>query len=389
MAISGRRRKALILLLLTAVAGVWWSAEPTFHDTRRLRMQRSPQWRDGRFRNPQPLWNDFLGAFASILKRDANSTPKAALPAIRPQASELASAPASGLRATWLGHSTVMLDVDGVRILTDPVWGKRASPLGWAGPRRFYAPLIPLEAVPIPQVVAISHDHYDHLDRETIRRIRAWDTRFIVPLGVGARLEAWGVPAARITELDWWEATRVGDLEVTLTPARHASGRSLFDKDRTLWGGFAFRGPAHRVYYSGDTGMFPGLADIGTRLGPFDLTLIEAGAYGQAWPDWHLGPEQAVQAHGMVQGKVLLPVHWGLFDLAAHGWTEPMERVLVAAGRAGITVATPRPGEGFELETLPTLARWWPSLPWKSEAEVPIRATANGLKPQTVPGGAR
>lgn len=351
-------------------------------------MQESPQWSKGRFRNPQPLWNDFWGAFGSILRRDANSTPKEPVALAHPTRAGLAGDSASGLRATWLGHSTVYLEIDGIRILTDPVWGKRASPLGWAGPSRFYAPLIPLEQVPVPQVVAISHDHYDHLDHSTIRRIKDWDTRFIVPLGVGARLVDWGVPASSITELDWWESTRLGSLEVTCTPARHASGRGVFDKDRTLWGGFAFRGSRHRVYYSGDTGMFPGLADIGHRLGPFDLTMIEAGAYGQAWPDWHLGPEQAVRAHAMVQGKILLPVHWGLFDLAAHGWTEPIERVLVAARVAGITVALPRPGASFEPEALPEPVRWWPSLPWKTGAEVPIRATPDGLKPQTAQGGA-
>jgi L-ascorbate metabolism protein UlaG (beta-lactamase superfamily) len=229
----------------------------------------------------------------------------------------------------------------------------------------------------MPQVVAISHDHYDHLDEGTLRRMKDWDTRFVVPLGVGARLARWGVPEARITELDWWESERVGDLEVVLVPARHASGRGLRDKDRTLWGGFAFLGPRHRVYFSGDTGMFPGLADIGERLGPFDLTMIEAGAYNPAWPDWHLGPEQAVAAHRMVRGRVLLPIHWGLFNLAAHGWTEPVERVLAAAGQVGATVAVPRPGEGFETEA-PPHQRWWPDLPWKAGAEVPIRATLDG-----------
>lgn len=350
-------------------------------------MQRSPQWRKGRFHNPQPLWNDYLGAFATILRRDANSTPREPLPVVHPTLEALQRDSDSGLRATWLGHSTVYLEIDGTRVLTDPVWGERASPFRWAGPKRFYAPVIPLEALPVPQVVAISHDHYDHLDRATLRRIRHWDTRFIVPLGVGARLEAWGVPAARITELDWWETARVSGLHVTCTPARHASGRTMLDKDKTLWGGYAFRGPQHRAYFSGDTGMFPGLADIGTRLGPFDLTMIEAGAYGQAWPDWHLGPEQAVQAHAMVQGRVFLPIHWGLFDLAAHGWTEPIERVLAAAWAAGATVAVPRPGGSVEPEAPEALDRWWPSLPWKTGDEVPIRATLNGLRPQPAGGG--
>jgi len=344
--------------------------------------------KNGRYLNTLPLWNDYLGAIASILRRDPNSAPKAPPPVLHPTRQALATDAPSGLQVTWLGHSTVYLEIDGVRILTDPVWGERVSPFPWAGPKRFFAPPIALEELPVPEVVAISHDHYDHLDRATLRRIRHWDTRFVVPLGVGARLRGWGVPAARITELDWWETTQVGELEVTLTPARHASGRLVFDKDKTLWGGFAFRGPRHRVYYSGDSGMFPGLADIGERLGPFDLTLIEAGAYGPAWPDWHMGPEQAVRAHEMVQGRVLLPVHWGLFDLAAHGWTEPIERVLVAAREAGVTVVVPQPGERLEPGTPSGTHRWWPELPWKTAAEVPIRATLDGLRPQVEPGGA-
>lgn len=348
-------------------------------------MERSPQWRDGRFHNPQSLWNDTWGAIGSLFQRDRHSKPREPLSVAHPTRGGLEAAAPSGLRATWLGHSTVYLEVDGTRILTDPVWGPRASPVGWAGPKRFYAPLIPLEEVPVPQVVALSHDHYDHLDEGTLRRMKDWDTRFVVPLGVGARLRRWGVPEARITELDWWDSVRVGGLEVVLVPARHASGRGLRDKDRTLWGGFAFIGLRHRVYFSGDTGMFPGLADIGERLGPFDLAMIEAGAYNPAWPDWHLGPEQAVRAHQMVRGRVLLPIHWGLFDLAAHGWTEPVERVLAAAGPVGATVALPRPGEGFEPAT-PPQRRWWPPLPWKTGAEVPIRATLDG-QPMLPQGG--
>ena len=332
----------------------------------------------GRFRNPQPLWNDYPAALLSILRRSRDSFPKVPVEVVHPTRAGLASPSAEGLRATWLGHSTVHLEVDGIRILTDPVWGERASPFSWAGPRRFYPPVIALEDLPVPHVVAISHDHYDHLDRATILRIRDWDTRFVVPLGVGAHLRAWGVPPGRITELAWWETTRVGELEVACTPARHASGRWLFDKDRTLWGGFAFLGPRHRVYYSGDTGMFTGFEEIGARFGPFDLTMIEAGAYGQAWPDWHLGPEQAVEAHGLVRGKVLLPLHWGLFDLAAHGWTEPIERVLAAARASGAKVLTPRPGEGVEPGQGVPPRRWWPALPWKTGTEVPIRSTPDG-----------
>jgi L-ascorbate metabolism protein UlaG (beta-lactamase superfamily) len=233
--------------------------------------------------------------------------------------------------------------------------------------------------VPPVDAVVISHDHFDHLDMPTIAAMKGWKTTFVVPLGVGAHLEHWGVPAERIVELDWWEATRLGDLELVATPARHASGRSPFSgQNATLWAGFALIGPAHRVYYSGDTGLFPGLADIGARLGPFDLAMIEAGAYGRSWPDWHLGPEQAVQASQLVRAEVLLPVHWGLFNLAYHGWTEPAERVLVAAGRAGVTVTIPRPGQSVEPVALPALTRWWPDVPWRTAEEDPIVATKMG-----------
>jgi L-ascorbate metabolism protein UlaG (beta-lactamase superfamily) len=162
---------------------------------------------------------------------------------------------------------------------------------------------------------------------------------------------------------------------VVVTPARHASGRSLFDQNETLWASYAVIGPRHRAWFSGDTGLFPDLRVIGERLGPFDVTMIEAGAYGAAWPDWHLGPEQAVRAHRMVGGRVLVPIHWGLFDLAYHGWTEPVERVLVAANAAGVTTRAPRPGESVEPGALPEQERWWPEVPWNDAASDPIVAT--------------
>ena len=266
------------------------------------------------------------------------------------------------------------MEIDGVRVLTDPVWSETAGPAS-VGPRRFYPPPLPLEALPDLDAVVLSHDHYDHLDTPTIIALRERELPFIAPLGVGAHLEAWGVASERIVELDWWEATEIGKLEVTCTPARHASGRGLDDQNRTLWAGYALRGPEHRVYFSGDTGLFPDMKAIGTRLGPFDLTMIEVGAYGQGWPDWHIGPEQAVLAHGWVRGEVLLPIHWGLFNLSAHGWTEPIERVVVAAEQAGATIISPKPGGSVEPERPPTTERWWPALPWRTAEEAPIVST--------------
>jgi L-ascorbate metabolism protein UlaG (beta-lactamase superfamily) len=287
----------------------------------------------------------------------------------------LATPPPSGLRVTWLGHSTTLVEIDGHRVLTDPVWGERASPLPWLGPRRWYSPPLPLADVGSVDAVVISHDHYDHLDRATIVAIKDWPTTFVVPLGLGAHLAAWGVPEARIVELDWWDRTTVRGLTIVCTPARHASGRMIVDNDAKLWAGYAFLGDRHRVYFSGDTGLFPALREIGARLGPFDLTMIEVGQYNRAWPDWHIGPEQALRAHQWARGRLMMPIHWGLFRLAYHGWTEPVERLLVAAQTAGAHVVIPRPGQSFEPASPPPIERWWPALPWKTAAQDPIVST--------------
>jgi L-ascorbate metabolism protein UlaG (beta-lactamase superfamily) len=282
------------------------------------------------------------------------------------------------LRVTWLGHSTLLLEIDGHRVLIDPVWGERASPFSFMGPQRFYAPLLPLAELPPIDAVIISHDHYDHLDVPTVKALATRGVQWVVPLGVGAHLESWGVAAGQITELDWWGNTVVQGLTVTATPARHFSGRGLGDAGRTLWAGWAIAGPAHRVFYSGDTALHDQFTAIGDKLGPFDLTMIEAGAYDALWADVHLGPEQAVLAHQLVRGTVMLPVHWGMFDLALHGWTEPMERVLVAAQRAGVRVASPRPGDMVEPSRVGAPERWWPATPWVPVEQAPAYSTGVG-----------
>jgi L-ascorbate metabolism protein UlaG (beta-lactamase superfamily) len=340
------------------------------------RMQTSAQWDGDGFENPEPLWNDVWGMFTGALSASPQSSPDQALEFDAGDTTRFEQPPATGLRATWLGHSTILVEIDGHRVLTDPVWGERTSPISWLGPKRFYPPPIPLEELPAIDVVLISHDHYDHLDQPTIDTIKHWDTTFVVPLGVGGHLEYWGVPQDHIIELDWWERTRVGTLDIVCTPARHASGRHLLDQNATLWAGYALHGAEHRVFFSGDTGLFNGMTTIGDELGPFDLTMIEAGAYDQAWPDWHIGPEQAVRAHQMLRGEVMLPIHWGLFDLAYHSWTEPIERTLVAAAKAGVVVAAPQPGQSFEPEALEPVVQWWPAVLWRRANEYPIVSTA-------------
>lgn len=337
----------------------------------------SPQWRDGRFHNPQPLWSDGLGAWRQWLREPARAgqLPTAPPPVAKP---DLAVAPASGLRLTWFGHSSALLEIDGATVLIDPLWSERASPVAWVGPRLWYAPPLAPQALREVDVVLISHDHADHLDAGAITAMRDWRNVFVVPLGVGARLAAWGIGQARIVELDWWQSTRVGALNITATPSRHGSGRLATHGDRSLWAGFALRGPRHGVWYSGDTGFHDQLAAIGERLGPFDLTLIEAGQYDAHWPDTHLGPELAVEAHRLVRGGAMVPVHWGLVSLAPHGWTEPVERVRAAARCAGVRLLTPRPGQSIEPSEVADTPAWWPDLPWRHAADYPVTATRRG-----------
>ncbi|MCA9625038.1 MAG: MBL fold metallo-hydrolase [Myxococcales bacterium] len=349
---------------------------------RRRRMEASSHWTGKVFENTYPLWNDYWGMVTGAFDGSPNSTPPPPPPVVTPDPELFLSPPPSGLRITWLGHSTTLIEIDGRRFLTDPVWGERTSPFTFAGPKRWYAPPLPLEGVPPLDAVLISHDHYDHLDMPTIERMKHWDTTFVTALGVGAHLEYWGVPASRIVELDWGDEWSPGEgTTIVCAQARHASGRHLFDQNATLWAGYAVIGPKHRVYFSGDTGMFPELADIGREWGPFDVTMVEVGAYHRAWPDWHMGPEQAVAAHHMLRGRVFIPIHWGLFDLALHGWTEPVERTLVAAEEGNARVLVPRPGESLEPGHAKATARWWPTVPWQTAAEHPIVARGLPDKP--------
>ncbi len=325
------------------------------------------------------MWTDWRVALKETFRTNPYDTPSTPIPVLANAQAQYANAPSSGLRVTWFGHSSALVEIDGIALLTDPIWSERSSPVTWAGPVRWHAPAVSLRDLPRVDAVLISHDHYDHLDRATIQSLNDGRVRFIVPLGVGAHLVKWGVPESRITELDWWDSTNVGALKVIATPSRHASGRINPQGDRMLWAGYAMIGSAHRAWYSGDTGMQSAFAEIGRRFGPFDVTLIEAGQYDAAWPDWHLGPEQAVEANRLVRGRVMIPVHWALFKLAHHGWTEPAERVLAAA-RCGdaVNVLIPRPGLAVEPTKDPKIARWWPSIPWETAAERPVIATRHG-----------
>jgi L-ascorbate metabolism protein UlaG (beta-lactamase superfamily) len=344
---------------------------------RLARVRQSPEWHDGRFENPQPLWADVRGAWRRFIfgPRTPGVEPDVPIPVARASRSTFATLPASGLRVTWFGHSSALVEIDGRKVLIDPLWSERASPVEWAGPKRWYAPPVALSELTAIDAVVISHDHYDHLDYGAILAMKSWRAVFVVPLGIGAHLSRWDIPDSRIIELDWWQSAQVNGLELVATPARHASGRLSTKSNKTLWAGFAIIGARHRVWYSGDTGFHADLSRIGARLGPFDVTLVEAGQYDANWPDTHLGPEQAVEANRLVGGRVMIPVHWALLKLAQHAWTEPAERVLAAARCQGVEVIVPRPGESIEPTPGLVVARWWPQVPWQSASQGAIVAT--------------
>jgi len=369
MRVVGGVVAALTGLGVGGFALAWWTATPDIgaplSGERLERAQASPQWIGDRFGNPLPRVDGPAGEMMrrQFMTGDSVQEPVSELPVVQRSKADFATLPESGLRVTWLGHSTLLIEQDGSRILVDPVWGERASPWTSFGPGRFYAPPLALEDLPPIDAILISHDHYDHLDLPTVLALKDRPIQWLVPLGIGAHLEHWEVPPERITELDWWQSTQVGAITATATPARHFSGRWLDRMETTLWVGWALNGPEHDVFYSGDTSLFPELADIGDKLGPFDLTFFDAGAYDATWTDVHLGPEQTVVAHRMVQGNVLVPVHWGLFDLGNHGWTEPIERVRTAAARFDIDVRSPKPGASIELADTDGSEVWWPTEP--------------------------
>lgn len=270
--------------------------------------------------------------------------------------------PRSGLRVTWMGHASSLVEMDGVRILVDPVWDERAAPTSWAGPKRFFPAPLELSDLPVIDTVIISHDHYDHLCAGTIRAMAhhaaVERARWITPLGVGALLTQLGVSPSHCVELNWMDSTQVGAVRITALPARHFSGRSLFNKFETLWASFAFTGPQHSVYYGADSGEWRGFHEIGKQFGPFHLTMLEIGASDPLWADIHMGPEGALRSFLALGGDgLLMPIHWGLFDLALHPWRQPIEKIWPVEG---LKLWSPTPGVPSDVIAVEELrSEWW------------------------------
>ena len=330
------------------------------------RMRASPRWVGDGFRNLHPIapgLRDLAAprpTLSEFLCGGTRRVPGAPLPSLNPLAG-WQQPPETGLRATWLGHSTVLIEIDGLRVLTDPVWGPRASPSRVIGPKRFQPVPVPLKALPPIDLVLVSHDHYDHLDLPTITALAKTGVPFVTSLGVGAHLQAFGVDPQRITELDWWEHHRLpgSELEVTAAPSQHFSGRGLKDRNATLWSSMVLRTPRHRVFFSGDTGLTTEFADIHRRLGPFDLVMLEVGAFHPSWGDIHLGPDNALKAWQLLGGGPFLPIHWGTFSLALHAWDQPAEVLLARAPALGVPLVMPRLGEPVEPSRVEGVTPWW------------------------------
>ena len=331
---------------------------------RQQRIEESPQWNGEAFENPDRVpdveWGPSLKMFGSyFFSKSDKFIPDPPLPAEPFDMSQWNGQ--RGFKFAWLGHTTFLFEIDDKVILTDPVFSQRAGSFGWVSPKRYSETLTSTDSLPLVDVVLITHNHPDHLDEDSIKAIIPKARHFIAPLAVGELLEDWGVSHKKIVELDWWQTKSIDGLTITAAPAKHTSERGVFDKNLTLWASYGIRGKKRNLYLSGDSGWFEGLYEIGERLGPFDVTFFEIGAYSnlKGQMEVHYTPEQAVKAHQAVKGKVIVPSGWGTFDLGLFPWYEPIERLLVAANQAGIEYLTPKIGAVVNPEQVGDRDAWW------------------------------
>lgn len=357
---------SLVLFLIIA-AGLFINFHPGFgaapSATHQLQFQDSENYQKGKFRNLEasPMDIKFSKAFSEYTKKDHNRNPKRNIEVQKPGAEFFNSKNDSMTRIIWFGHSAFLLEIDGKTLLLDPMLGESPSPHPLLGPKRYSSELpIPIEEMPEIDAVIFSHDHYDHLDYGSVKQLKDKVRQFYVPLGLGSHLRAWGVSADNIIEMDWWEENEFMGLQFICTPARHFSGRGLFDRASTLWASWIIKGRKHAVYFSGDSGYGRHFREIGEKYGPFDISLMECGQYNVDWKYLHMMPEETVLASLDLQSKLVLPIHWGAFTLAYHDWTEPVERATAKARELNFPIATPRIGQALVLgDSLIPDEKWW------------------------------
>lgn len=358
--------KGSILKTLFLTAAVNLTMASTTYSTEND-YQDSPQFHKGKFRNihrfsRMDLENGLIVSKQFIFDRHKSASPTDKIPMQTLTREQLLADTSARSLVYRIGHSTLLFNFQGNFWLTDPVFSERASPIQWAGPKRFHPTPITIEDLPEIAGVIISHNHYDHLDKDAIRKLHPKVNQFFTPLGVGGILQEWGVPSSKIVELDWWQEHRSEDINLVATPSQHFSGRGVFDADKTLWCSWVIETPTDKIFFSGDSGYFDGFKEIGNKHGPFDLTLMETGAYNKLWPHVHMMPEESLQAHIDLQGNWLLPIHNTTFDLSLHAWFDPLNRITAAAEENDVQLVTPIIGERLDLDADPIENRWWQGL---------------------------
>ncbi len=325
------------------------------------RVQQSPNYKNGAFQNEsttQVLRPDasYWKLMVASFNKPKDNTPSNPIPSIQTNLTQLADDKAT---VVWFGHSSYLIKTKGKNILVDPVFSGHASPFSFAVKAFDGANTYGVNDMPPIDICIITHNHYDHLDYETIKKIHPKVKQFYTALGVGADLEAWGVPAEKIVELDWWESnTNADSITITAAPARHFSGRG-FVRAKTLWASYIINIHGYQIYVGGDSGYDNHFKAIGGKFGSFDLALLECGQYGNDWPYIHMTPEEVVVAAKELNTKVLFPVHWAKFSLAMHSWTEPIERLLKANETVNLTITTPLIGEPVVLGGQLPFQKWW------------------------------
>jgi L-ascorbate metabolism protein UlaG (beta-lactamase superfamily) len=358
------RKTQTAALLISGVLMTSCANYPNSSEQALNRIKTSPQFTEGKFRNEQTTQVFEWGKTWAIMKDYFNNKSDKSVPKITPPIQQLSTDAFNlndkeALNFARLGHSTLLIQMSGKYFLTDPVFSERVSPVQWLGPKRFHPVPMDIDSIEEIEAVIISHNHYDHLDESSIKQLKDKVNNFIVPLGIGDKLMAWGVAENKITQLDWWENIKLDDVELVSTPAQHFSGRGITDSDKTLWSSWVIRNQQHSLYFSGDTGYFPGFKEIGEKYGPFDYAFMECGAYNELWRDIHMMPEDSLQAFKDVKGKVMVPIHNGTFDLSTHAWFDPMEKITQLAKDNNVTLLLPQIGELVNKKTLVASSPWW------------------------------
>ncbi|MCB0516354.1 MAG: MBL fold metallo-hydrolase [Chitinophagales bacterium] len=326
--------------------------------------QKSPNWHEGVFKNLEATqvgvdWRKMPGILCRQLKGHKQGTPSQALPVLPFDGEKFLDANASP-KFIWYGHSVLLMRLHHQNILIDPMFGDDASPIAPKKTKRFSNNTLQIiETLPEIDLVLISHDHYDHLDYESMLQLKQKVKHFFVAMGVKRHLISWGIAAEKISEFDWWDTRDFQQIQITFTPTRHFSGRGISSMAKCLWGGWAFKTPTENIWFSGDGGYGAHFAEIGKKLGPFDLAFMECGQYNQNWTQMHMFPHESVQAAINVKAKIAVPVHWAGFNLSyEHAWYEPAEHFVQSTQELPLKTLTPSLGEIFYLQEVP-VSFWW------------------------------